>query len=74
MRFIGLLSATGLLTLILPRLITAIYAGTRLYSVKTVPVNRIAIVFELGYGETVPQPRCCAIVLLPQRNCISTEK
>jgi SanA protein len=56
-RFIGILSAAGVLTLILPRLITAIYAGTRLYSVNTVPVNRIAIVFGAGlWRDGSPTP------------------
>jgi SanA protein len=56
-RFIGILLAAGVLILLLPRLITAIHAGTRLYSVNTVPVNRIAIVFGAGlWRDGSPTP------------------
>jgi SanA protein len=56
-RFIGILSAAGILTLILPRLITAIHAGTRLYSVNSVPAKQIAIVFGAGlWRDGSPTP------------------
>jgi SanA protein len=56
-RFIGILLAAGILTLILPRLITAIYAGPRLFSVASVPTNRIAIVFGAGlWRDGSPTP------------------
>ena len=56
-RFIGIILAAGMLTLILPRLITAIHAGTRLYSVNSVAVKRIAIVFGAGlWRDGSPTP------------------
>ncbi len=56
-RIIGIISAAGMLTLILPRLITAIHASTRLYTVKEVPTRRIAIVFGAGlYWDGSPTP------------------
>jgi vancomycin permeability regulator SanA len=56
-RFIGILIASGMLALILPRFITAIYAGTRLYSVNDVPKKRIAIVFGAGlWRDGSPTP------------------
>jgi len=56
-RFIGILSAAGILTLILPRIITAIHAGTRLYSINNVPEKRIAIVFGAGlWRDGSPTP------------------
>jgi len=42
------LALLGLLTLFLPRLITAVYSWTRIYSVDTAPTGRIAIVFGAG--------------------------
>jgi SanA protein len=56
-RFIGILLAAGILTLILPRLITAIHGGTRLYSENNVPAKRIAIVFGAGlWRDGSPTP------------------
>lgn len=47
-RFIRVLTLLGLLVLFLPRLITAVYAMFRTYSVEDVPPSRIAIVFGAG--------------------------
>jgi SanA protein len=47
-RFILILSATGMLALFVPRLITAVYAGSRLFTVETVPSKPVAIVFGAG--------------------------
>lgn len=47
-RIVGVLLAAGMLTLFLPRIITAIYASTRLYSVEAVPAKKVAIVFGAG--------------------------
>jgi SanA protein len=47
-RFILILSATGMLALFVPRLITAIYAGSRLFTVENVPSKRVAIIFGAG--------------------------
>lgn len=38
----------GLLALFIPRLITSLYAVTRIFSVETLPVNRVAVVFGAG--------------------------
>jgi SanA protein len=57
MRFIGIILAAGMLAIILPRLITAIHAGTRLYSMNNVPKERIAIVFGAGlWRDGSPTP------------------
>ena len=57
LRFLSILSAAGMLTLVLPRLITAIHAGTRIYSVTSVPPKRIAIVFGAGlWRDGSPTP------------------
>ncbi len=45
--FIALVAA-GLVILILPRVITTIYSSTRVYTVDSVPADRIAIVFGAG--------------------------
>jgi SanA protein len=42
------LGAIAALVLLFPRLITAIYASSRLYRVEEVPVRRVAIVFGAG--------------------------
>lgn len=42
------LAAVGLLILIVPRIITIMYARTRTYTVDTAPVERVAIVFGAG--------------------------
>jgi SanA protein len=42
------LSAIGLLVLIVPRIITAVYAWKRTYSQEAVPSERVAIVFGAG--------------------------
>ena len=42
------LAALGLLAVSLPRLITAIYGRTRIYTVDTSPTERVAIVFGAG--------------------------
>lgn len=56
-RFSGVLLAAGMLVLILPRLITSIYASTRLYSVRSVPQKRIAVVFGAGlWRDGSPTP------------------
>lgn len=47
-RFIKILIATSLLVLILPRLFTAVYSWTRIYSPDTAPTERVAIVFGAG--------------------------
>ncbi len=47
-RFIKILIAVGLPVLILPRLITAVYSWTRIYTVDTTPTERVAIVFGAG--------------------------
>ena len=56
-RFIGTLSAAGALALFLPRIITAIHASSRLYSLNNVPPKRIAIVFGAGlWRDGSPTP------------------
>jgi vancomycin permeability regulator SanA len=47
-RFILTLGLLGLLGLILPRLITSLYAAAHIYSAATVPAGRAAIVFGAG--------------------------
>ncbi len=42
------ISLLGLLGLFLPRLMTAIYSSARVFSVKTVPSDRVAVVFGAG--------------------------
>lgn len=42
------LAALGLLALLLPRLITAVYSWTRIYTVEGAPAERVAIVFGAG--------------------------
>ena len=42
------LSLLGLLGLVIPRLITAIYAAARIFTPETVPSDRVAIVFGAG--------------------------
>ncbi|HJZ11854.1 MAG TPA: ElyC/SanA/YdcF family protein [Acidobacteriota bacterium] len=42
------LSLLGLLGLVIPRLITAIYAAARIFSPESVPSDRVAIVFGAG--------------------------
>jgi len=49
---LAVLAALGLLTLIVPRLITAVYAWSRVYSVATAPVDRVAVVFGAGLTRT----------------------
>jgi SanA protein len=47
-RLILTLSLLGLFGLFLPRLVTGLYAATRIFSVKDVPPERAAIVFGAG--------------------------
>lgn len=47
-RLIKTLALTGLLVLILPRIITAVYSWTRIYTVSAAPTERVAIVFGAG--------------------------
>jgi SanA protein len=47
-RLIVVLVAAGALVLVLPRLMTALYAGPRLFSVKEAASKRVAIVFGAG--------------------------
>ena len=47
-RLILRLSLLGLLALFIPRLITSIYAAARIFTVETVPADRVAIVFGAG--------------------------
>ncbi len=42
------LAALGLLALLVPRLITTVYAWSRIYNVTTAPTARVAIVFGAG--------------------------
>jgi SanA protein len=42
------LAALGLLTLLLPRLITTVYSWTRIYTMESAPAERVAIVFGAG--------------------------
>ncbi len=56
-RLIGVLLAAGLLALVLPRILTAIYASTHLYTIENAPPKRIAIVFGAGlYWDGSPTP------------------
>lgn len=56
-RFIIILLAGGILTLIVPRFITSIYAGSRLYSIENVRPKRVAIVFGAGlWNDGSPTP------------------
>jgi len=50
-RFIKILIAASLLVLILPRLFTAVYSWTRIYSPDTAPAERVAIVFGAGLAR-----------------------
>jgi SanA protein len=57
MRLILITSILGALTVILPRLITAFYAQSRLYSVQDVPTKPVAIVFGAGlWRDGSPTP------------------
>ena len=57
MRLILITSILGALTVILPRLITASYARSRLYSVQDVPTKPVAIVFGAGlWRDGSPTP------------------
>ena len=47
-RLVSILLALGVLSLILPRLITALHAWTRTYRTENVPARRVAIVFGAG--------------------------
>ncbi len=47
-RLILRLGLLGLLALFIPRLITSIYAAARIFTVETVPADRVAIVFGAG--------------------------
>jgi SanA protein len=42
------LAALGLFILVIPRVITAVYSWTRIYTVNNAPTNRVAIVFGAG--------------------------
>ena len=48
LQFFLLLFIIGMLVFAVPRLITAIYARPRIYSISTVPAKRVAIVFGAG--------------------------
>jgi SanA protein len=57
MRFLGILLSAGVLVLILPRLVTAIYASPHIFSTQNVPPRRIAIVFGAGlWRDGSPTP------------------
>jgi SanA protein len=47
-KLIMTLAALGLLAVFLPRLITAVYSWTRIYTVNNAPTERVAIVFGAG--------------------------
>ena len=47
-RLILVLGGLGLLVIILPRIITSIYSGNRIYQEKNAPSTRLAIVFGAG--------------------------
>ena len=47
-KLVKIIILSGLALLILPRLITALYAASRVYDVQTVPAKPIAIVFGAG--------------------------
>ncbi len=47
-RLVVILLMLGILTLLLPRLITALHARSRTFSIKDVPQKRVAIVFGAG--------------------------
>jgi vancomycin permeability regulator SanA len=52
-----ILIGLGLLVLLLPRLVTGLYARTRLHTVESVPVHRVAIVFGAGlWHDGSPTP------------------
>jgi len=52
-----ILIVLGLLVLLLPRLVTGLYARTRLHTVESVPVHRVAIVFGAGlWHDGSPTP------------------
>jgi len=57
LRSLLVLIILGLLVLIVPRLVTAVYARKRIYTSTEVPVRRVAIVFGAGLtrsGATTP--------------------
>lgn len=57
MRLVLIISILGPLTVILPRLITAFYARSRLYTVQDVPTKPVAIVFGAGlWRDGSPTP------------------
>jgi len=47
-RLLLALGLLGLVGLLIPRLVTALYAATRIYTVESVPPGRVAIVFGAG--------------------------
>lgn len=47
-RFTKILIAVGLLVFFLPRIITAVYSWTRVYTVSAAPTEKVAIVFGAG--------------------------
>jgi SanA protein len=49
---IAILAALGVLTLIVPRLITTSYAWSRMYTVESAPAGRVAVVFGAGLTRT----------------------
>ena len=52
-----ILIGLGLLLLLIPRLVTGLYARKRVYSVESVPVHRVAIVFGAGlWRDGSPTP------------------
>jgi len=51
-RFIKTLALVGLLVLSVPRMITAVYSWTRIYTVDTIPPGRVAIVFGAGLTQS----------------------
>jgi SanA protein len=57
MRLILIISILGALTIILPRLVTASYARSRIYSVQDAPTRSVAIVFGAGlWRDGSPTP------------------
>jgi SanA protein len=56
-RLLLFLLVVGSLALILPRLLTSLYALQRIYRVENVPVSRVAVVFGAGlYRDGRPTP------------------
>ena len=47
-KLVKIIILSGLALLILPRLLTALYAASRVYDVQTVPAKPVAIVFGAG--------------------------